>query len=100
MAPARRPPRRLTPSVYEVNLFDEVRDTLRSLPPDVVKAVEEFTDQLGTQPWTGEPYRLPDSDLRTAVVADGRLLIIWLVLDDQNRVEVVRAMWLGDSRDG
>lgn len=52
---------------------------------------------LEIEPYTGDLYRPPDSDLRTAVIADGRLLVIWLVLDDQDQVEVVRIIWSGND---
>lgn len=41
----------------------------------------------------------PGSDLRTIAVADGELLVVWLVLDAQQRVEVLRLVWLGGSDD-
>jgi len=56
-----------------------------------------FSDYSEIEPYTGDLYRPPDSDLRTAVIADGRLLVIWLVLDDQDQVEVVRIIWSGND---
>lgn len=80
--------------VYQVNLFDEVRSTVAAIQSDARKVFEEFVELLEIEPRTGELYRPPDSDLRTAVIADGRLLVVWLVLEDQDRVEVVRVLWL------
>ena len=82
--------------MYQVNLFDEVRATVAAVPADARKAFTEFAELLELEPHTGELYRRPDSDLRTAVIAEGRLLMIWLVLEDQDRVEVVRVMSLRD----
>lgn len=39
-------------------------------------------------------YRGPGSDLRTVALADGRLLLVWLVLEDQRRVEILRIVWV------
>ncbi len=52
---------------------------------------------LEIEPYTGDLYRPPDSDLRTAVIADGRLLVIWLVLEDRDQVEFVRIIWSGND---
>jgi hypothetical protein len=81
--------------VFQVNLFDEARAVATALPYDLRKVFDEFLDLLELEPHTGELYRPPDSDLRTAVLAEGRVLVIWLVLDDQARVEVLRVVWSG-----
>lgn len=64
------------------------------------KLLAEFLDLLELEPRTGQLHRPPDSDLRTAAMADGRLLVIWLVLEDQDRVEVVRVTWSGGEDGG
>jgi hypothetical protein len=79
---------------HQVNLFDEVRAVVATLPVDARKVFYELVELLEIQPHAGEPYRPPDSDLRTAVLADGRLLVVWLILDSQDRVEVLRVMHL------
>jgi len=82
--------------VYEVNLLHEARDALAGLPADAVKALAELLDLLTIQPYAGRLYGAPGSDLRTITVADGRILTVWLVLEHQQRVEVLRVLWLGD----
>jgi hypothetical protein len=52
---------------------------------------------LVIEPNAGRLYRGPGSDLRTIALADGQLLVVWLVLDSQQRVDVLRLLWLGDS---
>jgi hypothetical protein len=79
--------------VFEVNLLDEAWATAAALPSGLRKVFDEFLDLLELEPHTGELYLPPDSDLRTAVIAAGRILVVWLVLDGQDRVEVVRVMW-------
>jgi hypothetical protein len=82
--------------VYEVNLLDEARTTLAGLAPDALKSLAELVDLLAIQPYAGRLYGRPGSDLRTIALADGRILAVWLVLEDQQRVEVLRILWLGD----
>lgn len=71
-------------------LSDESGDAVRRLPVDALKALAEFLDLLALDPWTGLPYREPDSDLRTAVIGDGAVLVVRLPLERQERVEVLR----------
>lgn len=81
--------------MFQVNLLDEAWAAALALPVGPRKILAEFLDLLELEPHTGQLYRPPDSDLRTAAMADGQLLVIWLVLEDQDRVEVVRVMWSG-----
>lgn len=83
--------------MYEVNLSDEARTTAGQLPHDAIKAFAELVDVLALQPFIGRLYRGPGSDLRTISVAGGELLVVWLVIDSQQRVEILRLLWLGAS---
>ena len=69
------------------------------LPHDALKALADLVDLLAVDPEVGRPYRGPGSDLRTIAVADGELLVVWLILEAQQRVEVLRLLWLGGSQD-
>jgi hypothetical protein len=79
---------------HPIHLSDESRDTVRQLPADALKAFAELLDLLALDPWAGAPYREPDSDLRTAVVGDGAVLVVWLPLELPRRVEVLRVVAL------
>jgi hypothetical protein len=81
--------------VYEVNRTDEARAATAALPVDALKALAELVDVLVLDPHVGGPYHEPDSDLRTIMLADGDLLAVWLVLEAQHRVELLRLLWLG-----
>jgi hypothetical protein len=78
--------------LYEVYLSDEARDVVGHLVGDALKSFAELVDLLTLDPHAGLPYREPDSDLRTITIADGHLLVVWLVLDDQQRVELLRVV--------
>ena len=82
--------------MYRVNLLDEARDAIAGIPPNALKALAELMNLLAIQPYAGRLYGAPGSDLRTIAVADGRVLAVWLVLEDQQRVEILRLLWLGD----
>lgn len=86
--------------MYEVTFSEEARAGAAALPHDALKTLADLVDLLAADPGVGRPYRGPGSDLRTIAVADGELLVVWLVLDAQLRVEVLRLVWLGGPGDG
>ncbi len=79
--------------------MDEARAVVGVLPDDALKALTDLLSLLSVEPHAGRLYAGPGTDLRTLTAADGRLLAIWLVLDDQERVEILRLLWLGDATD-
>jgi hypothetical protein len=83
--------------VYEVNLSDEARTTAGQLPHHAIKALAELVDVLALQPFIGPLYRGPGSDLRTVSNAGSELLVVWLVIDSQQRLEILRLVWLRAS---
>jgi len=83
--------------MFDVHLLDEARAVAAALPLETKKILAELLGLLEIEPYTGDLYRPPDSDLRTAVIADGRLLVIWLVLEDRDQVEFVRIIWSGND---
>ena len=82
--------------MYQIHFFDEARAAAAELPGDGLKALAELLDLLAVHPYTGRLYAGPGSDLRTIAVADGRLLAVWLVLEQQQVVEILRLLWIGD----
>lgn len=85
--------------MYDVNLSFEARDAAARLPADALKALAELIDVLTVSPSVGRAYGSPDSDLRTTAVAHGELLVVWLILEPQRRVELLRLLWLGPVHD-
>lgn len=81
--------------MYRITLVDEARAVVDVLPSDALKALTDLLSLLSVEPYAGRLYAGPGTDLRTLDTADGRLLAIWLVLDDQERVEILRLLWLG-----
>ncbi|MEV7042539.1 hypothetical protein [Amycolatopsis sp. NPDC051061] len=54
-------------------------------------------DVLELVPWNGAPCNLvkPKSPMRVLNFADGSSLVTYLVLDDQEHVDVLAVTWLG-----
>jgi hypothetical protein len=84
--------------VYKVESADEAGHEVALLPEAVLPAYASSIDLLMLHPWGGESLRRtdPESPMRTHVFgADGAGLAIYLVLEDQQRVVVLRVLWSG-----
>lgn len=77
----------------------EVTATIAALPDSVLPALGEIFDVLRIAPWNGPPYSKDNADgaMRHWVFGPGDLGdVIYLILENARRVEVVRITWLGD----
>ncbi|WP_228695044.1 MULTISPECIES: hypothetical protein [Amycolatopsis] len=74
-----------------------VLDQIRKLPDDVLDDFVEVYDFLELVPWSAPPYNIakPDGPMRQLDFAEGRGCVTYLVLDDQDRVDVLDVTWLG-----
>ena len=75
----------------------QVRSQIRALPAEVPPLLTDAMDVLELTPWSGRPYNEADPDgwMRQLDFVDDRGFITYLVLDDQNRVDVLHVTWLG-----
>lgn len=84
--------------MYRVEIDDLAKKQVDALPSDTLASYAEAHTFLEVGPWAGEPMngRNPDGQVRT--VAFGRNhegLLVYLILDDQRRVDVLQVIWLG-----
>jgi hypothetical protein len=84
--------------VYSVEWEQPAREQAEALPAGALPSYAELVTLLEIGPWSGEPYNSerPDASIRTHVFgghAEG--LVIYLILDDQRRVVVLRVIWAG-----
>ncbi|WP_372659848.1 hypothetical protein [Amycolatopsis kentuckyensis] len=82
---------------YRIETDPRVLDQIHALPDDVVPELAAVYDLLELVPLSGPPYNLakPKSPMRQLPFADGRELVTYLVLEDQERVDVLDVTWLG-----
>ena len=69
-----------------------------ALPAEALSAYAELMSLLEVAPWSGSPYNLqrPDANMRTHTFAgEGRGLVIYLVLEEDRRVVILRVLWIG-----
>ncbi len=84
--------------MYEIETYEEVLDQLAELPREALLGHAEVLGVLKLAPWSGEPYNpaKPASAMRRFVFGrDGLGVVIYLVLEIDRRVDVVRVHWLG-----
>lgn len=84
--------------MYSVEWEQHALDQLVALPPRAFKFYAELVALLEVAPWGGDPYdrQRPDANMRTHTFGEhGEGLAVYLILDDQRRVIVLRVLWTG-----
>jgi hypothetical protein len=81
---------------YEVEVDLEAREQIAALPAGALLALAEALAMLELTPWNGPPLNKnhPDGEVRTLPFG-GAGLITYLILDDQERVDVLKVLWMG-----
>jgi plasmid stabilization system protein ParE len=84
--------------VYAVESEHHALEQVAALPAEALPYYAELMTVLETAPWGGEPYdrQRPDGNMRTYVFGKhDQGMVIYLVLEDQRRVVVLRVLWAG-----
>lgn len=84
--------------MYEVVTDDEVNDQVAALPDELVSYYAQVLDLLELAPWGSDPYNdaKPDGSMRRLQFgpSGGQGQAIFLILERERRVEIVRVVWL------
>ncbi|RJL34649.1 hypothetical protein D5H75_07490 [Bailinhaonella thermotolerans] len=70
---------------------------IEALPKDALASLAEVRVVLELNPWGGPPLhrRNPDASIRVRTFGqEGQGLVVYLILEDQRRVEILRVTWL------
>jgi hypothetical protein len=84
--------------VYSVESEQHALEQVAGLPAEALPFYAELMTLIETAPWSGEAYdrQRPDANMRTHVFGKhDQGLMIYLILDDQRRVIVLRVLWAG-----
>ncbi|MGH3942385.1 MAG: hypothetical protein ACRDTG_27945 [Pseudonocardiaceae bacterium] len=84
--------------MYRIRVYEEVQATVATLPFEAHVAWIELLDALELTPWNGESQnaRNPDGEVRRFVFGPGGAgLVVYLILEDQQLVDIVQVTWLG-----
>jgi len=82
--------------VYAVETDAEVVEQIAALPASALRSYAELMSLLEVAPWSGESYnrQRPDANMRSHPFGtNGEGLAIYLILEDQRRVVVLRVLW-------
>jgi hypothetical protein len=83
--------------VYRVETDQDALPEVEALPRAALSRYAEVLSLLEIAPWSGDSYNLarPDGAMRTITFGeDVQGLVVYLVLEDQRRVVVLRVLWL------
>ena len=84
--------------MYTVTTDDQSQQQVDALPAEVLAPFAEVRATLEVAPWNGAPYHnnKPDSPLRALTFGPaGQGDIVYLILDDRRRVDILVVVWLG-----
>ncbi|MFC0115081.1 hypothetical protein [Kibdelosporangium aridum] len=84
--------------MYRIVTDGEVAKQIAALPDVGLAPYAQVLSVIELAPWNGEPYHLakPDSAMRQWVFGPtGEGVVVYLILEDQRRVDVLRVVWLG-----
>jgi len=83
--------------VYKVTTDEQSQPQIDALPADALAPFAEACLALELAPWNGRSYHRhqPNGSMRTLTFgAHGAGKIVYLILEDQRRVDVLVVMWL------
>jgi hypothetical protein len=84
--------------VYRVTTDEQSQPQIDALPPAALGPFAEARAVLEMVPWNGSPYHRnrPDSPMRALTFGPrGEGDIVYLILEDQRRVDILVVLWLG-----
>lgn len=83
--------------MYEITTDEQSQPQIGALPADALAPFAEARATLELAPWNGQPYhrRRPDSPMRTLTFGrHGEGKIVYLILENQRRVDLLVVLWL------
>lgn len=84
--------------MYRVETYGEAMQQIAELPAEALAYYAQVIGVLELTPWNGAPYNMakPAGAMRQLVFGHGgEGMVVYLILEDQQRVDVLRVMWLG-----
>ena len=84
--------------MYKVTTDEQSQQQIDALPAEALAPFAEACAMLELAPWNGAPYHRnrPDGGMRAlAFGPNGEGDIVYLILDDQRRVDILVVLWLG-----
>lgn len=86
--------------MYTIEPYPEAEAAIAALPETARDGYDDAVKVMQLVPWNGQPYSdaEPGGPMRQLVFGPGGMgLVTYLVLEDQQRVDVLRVAWVGDD---
>ena len=82
--------------MYRLDIDPEARDQINAVPARELKLLAEVFAMLELTPWNGQPQHKdnPDGEVRRVLFGDWGI-VTYLILEDQQRVDVLQVVWAG-----
>ncbi len=84
--------------MYAIEPYPDVEEQIAALPETASAGYREAVEVLRLVPWNGQSLNKnnPDAEVRQLVFGpDGKGLVTYLILEDQQRVDVLQVTWMG-----
>jgi hypothetical protein len=81
---------------YQIEVYPDAREQIQAVPAVALPALAEVMAMLELAPWAGDPLHAanPDGAMRAVSFGPaGAGIIVYLILEDQRRVDVARVLW-------
>ncbi|MCY9782850.1 hypothetical protein KIK06_02975 [Nocardiopsis sp. EMB25] len=83
--------------MYRIDIEDIAKEQIRALPEHLLPELASLFALLELQPWSGPPMdaRRPSGNIRRHDLGEGgECSVVYLVLDDQKLVLLLRLVWV------
>lgn len=83
--------------MYQVRTYEEAAASVDALPVDALAGYVGVLDVLELTPWNGLPLNKdnPDGAVRQLVFGREDGIVTYLILEHEQRVDVLRVTWVG-----
>ena len=81
--------------MYDLVTYEEARAQVAALPVEALIAYAHVLDVLQLTPWNGPSINSENPDGAVRLWTLDRLIVTYLVLEDQQRVDVIDVVWPG-----
>jgi len=80
---------------YEILTYPEADGQISGLPAEALDVFGQVLDVLQLVPWNGQSSNPANPGGAVRLWTSGRLLVVYLVLEDRQRVDIMDVVWHG-----
>jgi hypothetical protein len=80
---------------YEIETYPEAAGHIAGLPREARGLLNDVLDVLQLVPWNGRSSNPANPDGAVRIWTAGHLLVVYLILEDRYRVDIIDVVWHG-----